>query len=177
MLFQSFMASLSQSPFTLWNERYNERWVRLSAWVSQCAWCMCFREGHGSWASEDPVSTEERKESSWEEERSRSGSEDCSQSSAGPHMSCLQGEKLMWLKLWPKGHWFELVLWGITVPQTSYLIKKRCYSLYRHRCQTPRPLNSILKANTQNLLCLLSWWMFKLKGCKETNMNLKQGWV
>ncbi|KAK2887041.1 hypothetical protein Q8A67_015269 [Cirrhinus molitorella] len=33
-----------------------------------------------------------------------------------------------------------------------------------HRCQTPRPLNSILKANTQNLLCLLSWWMFKPKG-------------
>lgn len=43
-----------------------------------------------------------------------------------------------------------------------------------HRCQTPRPLNSTLKANTQSLLCLLSWWMFKPKGCKETNMDLKQ---
>ncbi len=88
------------------------------AWVSQYAWCMCFREGNGSWPAEDPVSTEERKESSWEEERSRSRSEDCSQSSAGLLMSCLQGETFVWLKLWPKGHWFKFVLWGVTVSQT-----------------------------------------------------------
>lgn len=51
-----------------------------------------FREGHGSWAAEDPVPTEERKESSREEEGSSSRSEDCSESSFGSHMSCLQGK-------------------------------------------------------------------------------------
>ncbi len=103
-------------------------------------------------------------------------------------------------RLQPKQRWSTHVLsagWEINVTQVmaegslvwvgslryhctsdfSYLIKKRCYSLCRHRCQTRRPLNSILKANTQNLLCLLSWWMFKPKGCKETKMDLKQGWV
>ncbi len=78
--------SLYGTKYTLYGE---------CAWVSQYVWCMCFREGNGSWAAEDPVSTEECKESSWEEERSRSGSEDCSQSSSGLLMSCLHGEKLV----------------------------------------------------------------------------------
>lgn len=68
---------------------------------------------------------------------------------------------------------------GLICCTQTYLdsfLKKFCYSVYRHRCQTPKPLNSILKANTQNLLCLLSWWTFKPKGHKN-NMDLKQGWV
>lgn len=83
----------------------------------------------------------------------------------------------------PKQRWSTHVLsarWDIYV--TSVMaegslawvgsLRYRCTSnfscpLCRHRCQTPRPLNSILKANTQNLLCLLSWWMFKPKGHKK----------
>ncbi len=161
------MAFLSLSPFTLWNERYNERWVRLRLSESVCLMYVFQRR---QWLVASRRSSLNRRTQRKQLRRRK--------------------VKEQIRRLQPKQRWSTHVLsagWDVCVTQAmaegslvwvrslrchcisdfSYLNKKRCYCLYRHRCQTLRPLNSILKANTRNLLCHLSWWMFKPKGRKK----------
>lgn len=123
-------------------------------------------KGNGSRPAEDSVTAEKRQKGSRKEKVSGSRSENGCQSSTRSHVSCLQGGSThlcFFCFLAIRKH--PLVLFFVLVCNCHVLFNDTCLLpvLYRHRCQTPRLSSSILRVNTQSLLCPLSWQMCRHK--------------